>query len=776
MGGAATGYAGVELPVHEVSVPGLKLTNFSVAIAADPSLKAGIEQVSRSALAFELKTSRFYLPLGQSNYWFAFKLRNGSAEAVSRVIRMDEVFMDQVDLYRLVNGQWQREPNGIQVPMDQRSIPNRLPSFLVTLQPGETQSYYLFTYPKWELLTAGVEVLDLKQAVETEIWQTAAYFVYFGVAGGVLIYNLFLLITLRDRLYLFYVLYVANFLIFALSYSGFNLYFMSDPQAHYHLAVHISLSVTFLALFISQLLDAKVTIPRLSWVLKGISILFVALALLIYLDLAYYKLIVLSGMPITLIFLLISFYGVYKKIPLASYLLAAMGWYIAGLFLIAGVNLGAVPYNFFTRYAYLLGSMIELLVFSLALAYRVRLLQQEKDSAHRQLINNEKGAKERLERQVYERTAQLAQANDTKDRFFSIISHDLRGPMGSLSVFFNEMVTQPEDIDKQMFQSIRNTTKNTHQLLENLLVWARGQRGEIEFHPQSIALEPILKANLGLFDGIAQQKGIQLGIDCDPKLYIRADLEMVTTIVRNLLNNALKFTPAGGSVQLLGRLEGSWVQIELVDSGKGVDAQMQKDLFRLDRKVRSSLGTNSEVGSGLGLILCADFVKRHGGEIGVESVPGQGSRFWFTLPQGSAGEALVADSEAIMRAQLARMRVLIVDDNDLHRGTSAAVFKELGVDFEVAVSGLDALEQYKKQPFDLVLMDIDMPGMNGVETTEAIRQLAPEALVVALSSYSKLELDRLAQDSPFDGYLNKPLEKGKLLSSIYAAHIANPLM
>jgi len=228
------------------------------------------------------------------------------------------------------------------------------------------------------------------------------------------------------------------------------------------------------------------------------------------------------------------------------------------------------------------------------------------------------------------------QANETKDKFFSIISHDLRGPAGSIAVLFNEVLERGSDISDELFESLQGSTKNTHQLLENLLTWARSQKGEIEFEPVSFLVASSVEGNLGLFSGPALQKEIRLVGETEPGLCAYADLKMVTTIIRNLINNAIKFTPPKGQIKVSAKVQNDQVLIEVQDSGVGMSQNNLDSLFQLDQKNQSSLGTNSEEGSGLGLILCSEFVSRNGGEIGVESKLGEGSNFWFTLPQGKA--------------------------------------------------------------------------------------------------------------------------------------------
>jgi len=144
--------------------------------------------------------------------------------------------------------------------------------------------------------------------------------------------------------------------------------------------------------------------------------------------------------------------------------------------------------------------------------------------------------------------AELKEANATKDKFFSIIAHDLRGPIGSISVLFNEMIGDDGIIDPKMLEAVRVSSRNTYAFLENLLTWARSQKGQLEYHPENFNAVTLILDILNLYSAQANQKGIELLFDPPEPMFAHADPSMITTVVRNLTGNALKFTPKGGSI------------------------------------------------------------------------------------------------------------------------------------------------------------------------------------------------------------------------------------
>lgn len=231
---------------------------------------------------------------------------------------------------------------------------------------------------------------------------------------------------------------------------------------------------------------------------------------------------------------------------------------------------------------------------------------------------------------------QLQELNAAKDTFFSIIAHDLRGPMHSLNELTQagKELIDLNNIDKlkQLIALQATATENLCKLLENLLTWARIQQGSIEFEPQNVRFGQLCQYVISLFSAIAQQKSITLRAEIAEGVSLRADMNMLETMLRNLIGNALKFTHQGGTVTvaLINRAED--IELTVTDSGIGIEADMLPKLFEIGAKYRRN-GTANEHGTGLGLILCKEFAAWHGGKIWAESVVNQGSTFHVTLPK-----------------------------------------------------------------------------------------------------------------------------------------------
>jgi len=233
---------------------------------------------------------------------------------------------------------------------------------------------------------------------------------------------------------------------------------------------------------------------------------------------------------------------------------------------------------------------------------------------------------------------ELTDANNTKDKMFSIISHDLLGPIGnikeSLEVIVGGEVKMDEKNMQGFLQSVWASVNSSYALLENLLFWARSQQGSLAYKPRLINLTNLVKDTIQLLKGVASQKSIELKSMLDKQEMVFADKNAVKTILRNLISNAIKFTNANGLITVEARhQDNGFLLISLADNGIGMDRKTKENLFR-KFKNEPRWGTDGEKGVGLGLVITREFVEKHGGTIWVDSEEGKGSTFNFTLPLG----------------------------------------------------------------------------------------------------------------------------------------------
>jgi signal transduction histidine kinase len=222
-----------------------------------------------------------------------------------------------------------------------------------------------------------------------------------------------------------------------------------------------------------------------------------------------------------------------------------------------------------------------------------------------------------------------------KNRVLSVIAHDLKNPVASIAQFSDLLVTKPELAGKQqILKSLQESSQAAVGLLDNLLYWGRSQADELTVNPVDFNIDTLVQEVKSLFSHMAVQKGVTLNSDVFPGTMARADRNLVNIVIRNLVSNAIKFTPSDGTVTILLQPEAERVRVTVTDTGIGIKPSILEE-FHMSGQMKSSLGTDLEIGTGLGLQLVNDLVTKNNGVLKVESTPQKGSTFTFTLPGGS---------------------------------------------------------------------------------------------------------------------------------------------
>jgi len=230
----------------------------------------------------------------------------------------------------------------------------------------------------------------------------------------------------------------------------------------------------------------------------------------------------------------------------------------------------------------------------------------------------------------------LRESNVSKDKFFSIIAHDLRGPFNAIIGFSELLHTELDSFNetekRTMIKNIHEASVSTFKLLENLLEWSRIQTGRTKPNPENVDLSTIVNNSLSFLKQMAEKKKIKISSGIQFGTIAYCDENMITTVIRNLISNAIKFTNPMGDIRIWATEKEDVMEVVIADNGVGIPPEQQQKLFRLDESVKTR-GTSGEQGTGLGLILCREFIALNGGRIWVESTPGKGSHFKFTLPK-----------------------------------------------------------------------------------------------------------------------------------------------
>jgi len=245
--------------------------------------------------------------------------------------------------------------------------------------------------------------------------------------------------------------------------------------------------------------------------------------------------------------------------------------------------------------------------------------------------------RKKAEEEIIKANSELKRINSVKDKFFSIIAHDLKSPfqglVGMTGMMAEDIYSFSQNELSEFSIKMHKSVKNLLKLLTNLLDWARMQQGTISYEPIDLILSKVIAQNINLINKSGEQKGIEIILDVPNNQKVYADVEMLNSILGNLLSNAVKFTLKGGKIKICSKeTENSMVEISVKDTGVGMSESLSEKLFKMDEQVGRK-GTDGEESTGLGLLLCKEFVEKHGGKIWVETKENEGSTFYFTLPK-----------------------------------------------------------------------------------------------------------------------------------------------
>ena len=374
------------------------------------------------------------------------------------------------------------------------------------------------------------------------------------------------------------------------------------------------------------------------------------------------------------------------------------------------------------------------------------------------------------------------QANKSKSEFLANMSHEIRTPLnGLLGIIDLLESTRLDQVQLQYLEIIKNSGSSLLSIIRDILDYSKIEAGKVDIRVSAFSPVEEVKAQLEILGAIAQKKEISLLLEEElgSPLVVEADRDKINQILLNLIGNALKFTPEGGKVtviltqELLGH-DLLMLQYTVKDTGIGIT---QENILRLTQpffQVESS-ATRSYQGTGLGLAIAKKMIELLGGELEVQSEPGQGATFQFSVLVKVKQEALTLvvkeEPPQTLTEGLGKdfpLRILIAEDNELNLQLMGLMFQQLGFAFEVAKNGQEAVDKVREQDFDLVFMDVQMPVMNGFEATEEIRKIATKQslIIIGLSANAFEDDQKKALEVGMDDYLTKPLRLAVLASKL----------
>ena len=497
-----------------------------------------------------------------------------------------------------------------------------------------------------------------------------AHGLFFGILIVMALYNLMIFFAVKDQSYLWYVLSIIGFGLYMAYYYGFTYEHFWSSQPHwnsYFFALIIPLTNLSRIQFTKTYLHTDQYVAKWHFFFKGMLVLYlipITMWLISWLEIREWLI------PTNHV---IGFLGsiTMTSITIVSVIVYRRGYKPALWFLIAYIlfNIGGVLFifrelydisdNFLTRYVIQIGAVAQVVLFSLGLSDRLnrtrkmlatQTIEKEKIALEREMERKAliERQKDELEKLVKDRTKELEKTltqlrlsekelrelNEVKSKLFSIISHELKSPLTTVDSYLNLLIKHynklsPEEIS-ELSDKTRFSLQNLTMLMDNLLLWSRLQQNNLSFNPVEVDLRKVVDKSIRLFILLIEQKHIKLEVDHEiDEAILYADKDMIEFVVRNLLHNSIKFTPKNGKIKLSASCDNGLSRINISDTGIGMTSEMINQIL-IENQNLTRNGTEQEKGSGIGLIMCKDFVEKNGGKLEIKA--GKGTKVSFSIP------------------------------------------------------------------------------------------------------------------------------------------------
>jgi signal transduction histidine kinase/ActR/RegA family two-component response regulator len=684
-------------------------------------------------------------------YWLRITLASDMEIQKKWLLEVAFALQDYIDYYVSDSGGIFRVLNtGDRVSFKSRLMDYRNFLFEFEISPKETRTIYL-RLKSYNGVHEPCPIIlwDQKAFALANGVRNLGMGLFFGIMGGMAIYNLFIFLSVRDRAYAYYVAYIICFIIWLASYYGYSVQYLwpeSPNWANQFIIVSSSLWAIFTIQFVRFFLDTKRLVPWYEVVGKaGIGGFIFNILYSFTGDYAFgIKLIVGLGVLLTIASFstgIICFRAGYR--PARFFLLAWTALLISFVIFTLKIS-GVMPAIFIVEKSVQIGSTIEVILLSLGLADRINTLKNEKYLARKEAM------------MAFESSLKL------KKDFIASISHELRTPMNAILGGLEVMQKHTTDHLKTSLDIVRTGASDMMNLVNDILTYTEIQSDQLTIQSDTIAIQTLLETLHGHYTFLCSTKGLHLNWHVDTLLpeWICADEEKLIIILSKLLDNAVKFT-AQGEISLKIECDPTTSPMQLIcvvkDTGIGISQEKQSCIF--DSFTQSEGGFQRRYGGlGIGLSICKKLTETIGGKLGLESAVGEGSTFTVVFPIEPGTKPVIEEKTNLASADLP---ILVVEDNMVNQKVMMKLLEKIGYKSLIANNGKEALEILDKEVISVILMDLQMPVMDGFTCTAKIRgredQLKNIPIIAVTANLMDADKKRCIECGMND-FLKKPIK------------------
>lgn len=713
----------------------------------------------------------------ESAYWLRWSMDYRTSDKEQWYLSITDPLLDHADLYIIKSdGSISVKQAGQAVVQSSREIPGRSPMFTIEGEPNTTDAIFLRVASD-DPLQLSLSLNSNRALIDQTFTSTALIGSYYGIMTVMLLYNLFIFVTVKEKSYLCYCLYLVCLIPAQMSFDGlaYQLLWPDSPWWANRSAVLFSGAVSLAGTqFARVFLNTRIHLPALD---KVLVVLLILSALVIPCSLTYpYPIAATAGVGIAVLFAILmlttAIIGYLQNVPNAKFFLFAWLTFTAGLLIRALTATGQLDATPLTLYSAQFGTALETVLLSFALADRINRMQREKREA------------QQLAALALEQSNEdLKESNKIKDEFLATVSHELRTPMNGIQGMLDLIKSTPLSVKQQEYVKYANIS--THEMLSHinvLLCFSEAQSRRLNIKNTPFQLMPLLDELADTYERLCAQKFLEFHFIKGDHLpnTVYGDSAQLKTILNNLLDNATKFTEAGFIELKISANQDSASQnnkiplkFSITDTGGGLTPGVKDKLFKPFCQADSS-HSRRHGGLGIGLALSAELAELMGGDIAYTSNHPKGCNFTLSLMLTQAEETLSYPSfqKPAGKAQTInnqKTTILIVEDNKVNQTLLKAILAKKDYATLLAGNGEEALTILDNNTVDLILMDCQMPIMDGFEATRTIRErdrLYGYPPIIAVTANALSEDREKCINAGMNDYLTKPIDRYKLYKTI----------
>ena len=706
----------------------------------------------------------------KEKYWLRFAIKNTTEHPLQYFLETGRPITDHVDLYILKEGSHTKLNNGDLIPFSEKSFAHRKIIFPMDLEPGKTYKVYIHYQSDGEVINLPLDLHTPSSLVLSSYLNQLFHGIFYGILTLATCIYLFFYFGIGEKSFLLYSIYVLSVALLHMSLDGYFFQYI-NPSSGWLNTNAILITATLSAMAFGRYAQIYTNLKAWDKLLNmGLNVMLSNLGILLILVIVYpdgkefyYPAVNLLSFLLMLLLILTVVKSYVKGIKLDYFYALAILSFTIGFFILIFNNFSLIPNSFFTENGSKIGTGFEIIFLSLAMSNRIKLLKSEKEK-HQEIA-----------------LQKSEESNEIKSYFLSNISHELRTPLNAIIGLTQSIrETSKENAIYSDLDVIHYSSLGLLGAIDDVLDYSKIEKGQLKLEKATFDLRKMVSQIAHSYATQAKDKGLDFNfkeIGLIPQLII-GDQRKTEQLIGNLLKNAIKFTQHGEitlQVEAISQVENQCLlKIQVKDSGVGIKKQKLESIF-----VSFSQGQNNDKrkfgGLGLGLCIVKALVDLHQGKIDIQSEQGKGTsvtlQLNYTLPEtGELKDPYDYANDGIF--DLENKNILIVEDNALNQMVLKVILGNwANTSFKIANNGLEGVELLKTQVFDLILMDLQMPVMDGYEATQAIR--AGESgtknrniPIIAVTADVTQKARNRVFEIGMDDYVTKPVKKEEIYNKI----------